>query len=139
MFTGITLPSWGYPVLEVVHIVGIALLLGNLVLLEARVFGWGAALPVADLARLSLKLAAAGFGLAAFSGAIMFATQPMDLIANRAFTVKMLLLFVAGSNAAMFHARQSLEKLDRTARLHMVVSTVVWVAVIACGRWIAYL
>ena len=139
MFTGITLPSWGYPVLEVVHIVGIALLLGNLVLLEVRVFGWGAALPVADLARLSLKLAAAGFGLAAFSGAIMFATQPMDLIANRAFTVKMLLLFVAGSNAAMFHARQSLEKLDRTARLHMVVSTVVWVAVIACGRWIAYL
>ena len=139
MFTGITLPSWGYPVLEVVHIVGIALLLGNLVLLEVRVFGWGAALPGADLARLSLKLAAAGFGLAAFSGAIMFATQPMDLIANRAFTVKMLLLFVAGSNAAMFHARQSLEKLDRTARLHMVVSTVVWVAVIACGRWIAYL
>jgi hypothetical protein len=138
VFTGIALPSWGYPVLEVVHIVGIALLLGNLVLLEARVFGWGAALPVADLARLSLKLAAAGFGLAAFSGAIMFATQPMDLIANRAFTVKMLLLFVAGSNAALFHARQSLEKLDRTARVHMVVSTVVWVAVIACGRWIAY-
>lgn len=138
MFTGIALPSWGYPVLEVVHIVGIALLLGNLVLLELRVFGHGAALPVADLARLSLKLAVAGFGLAALSGALMFATQPMDLIANRAFTVKMLLLFVAGSNAALFHARQSLDKLDRTARVHMVVSTVVWVAVIACGRWIAY-
>jgi peptidoglycan/LPS O-acetylase OafA/YrhL len=138
VFTGIALPSWGYPVLEVVHIVGIALLLGNLVLLELRVFGQGAALPVADLARLSLKLALAGFGLAAMSGALMFATQPMDLIANRAFTVKMLLLFVAGSNAALFHARQSLDKLDRTARVHMVVSTVVWVAVIACGRWIAY-
>jgi hypothetical protein len=139
MFTGIALPSWGYPVLEVVHIVGIALLLGNLVLLEFRVFGWGEALPVAELAQLSLKLAVAGFGLAAFSGAIMFATQPMDLIANRAFTVKMLLLFIAGSNAALFHARQSLDKLDRTARVHMVVSTVVWVAVVACGRWIAYL
>jgi hypothetical protein len=138
VFTGIALPSWGYPVLEVVHIVGIALLLGNLVLLELRVFGQGAALPVADLARLSLKLALAGFGLAAMSGALMFATQPTDLIANRAFTVKMLLLFVAGSNAALFHARQSLDKLDRTARVHMVVSTVVWVAVIACGRWIAY-
>ena len=64
--------------------------------------------------------------------------QPGDLLANRAFTLKMLLLFVAGSNAAMFHARQSLDKMDRAARLHMIVSTVVWVAIIALGRWIAY-
>ena len=28
---------WAYPALEIVHIVGIALLLGNLVLLELRV------------------------------------------------------------------------------------------------------
>ena len=35
-----------YPALEVVHIVGIALLLGNLVLLELRVWGLGAELPV---------------------------------------------------------------------------------------------
>ena len=41
---------WLYPALEVFHILGIALLLGNLVLLELRVFGRGAALPVADLA-----------------------------------------------------------------------------------------
>ena len=41
MFTGIALPSWAYPMLEVVHIIGIALLLGNLVLLELRVFGAG--------------------------------------------------------------------------------------------------
>jgi len=130
--------TWAYPALEVVHIVGIALLLGNLVLLELRVFGRGAALPVPDLARLSLTLVAIGFSLAAVSGTVMFATQPGDLLANRAFTLKMLLLFVAGSNAAMFHARQSLDKMDRAARLHMIVSTVVWVAIIALGRWIAY-
>ncbi len=138
MFTGIQLSSWAYPALEVVHIVGIALVLGNLVLLELRVFGWAPTLPVAELGRLSLTLVAAGFGLAVLSGVLMFATQPAELLANRVFTVKMLLLFVAGSNAALFHARQSLTKLDRTARVHMVVSTVVWVAVITCGRWIAY-
>ncbi|MBX9613131.1 MAG: hypothetical protein K2X51_16035 [Burkholderiales bacterium] len=139
MFTGIQISSWAYPALEVAHIVGIALLVGNLVLLELRVFGRGRGLPVQELARLSLTLAGIGFGLAALSGSLMFATQPSELLANRAFTVKMLLLFVAGSNAAMFHARQSLEKLDRTARVHMVIATLVWLAVITCGRWIAYL
>ncbi len=129
---------WAYPALEVIHIIGIGLLLGNLVLLELRVFGRGAALPVPELARLSLTVVAIGFSLAAASGVVMFATQPGDLLANRTFTLKMLLLFVAGSNAALFHARQSLDKLDGFARLQMIVSTVIWVAIIALGRWIAY-
>ncbi len=129
---------WAYPVLEIVHITGIGLLLGNLVLLELRVFGRGAALPVADLARLSLGIAGAGFGLAAASGLLMFASQPQELLANRAFTLKMLLLLLAGCNAAAFHARGSLQRLDAVARAQMLLSSAVWIAVIACGRWIAY-
>lgn len=139
MFKGIELSSWAYPVLEIVHIIGIAMLLGNLVLLELRVFGSGKNLPVADLARLSLGLALLGFSLAAMSGGLMFATRPAELLSNRAFTLKMVLLFTAACNAGWFHARQSLEKLDFTARALMVVSTLIWVAVVACGRWIAYL
>lgn len=129
---------FAYPLLEVVHIVGIALLLGNLVLLELRVFGHGAALPVVPLARLSLSVAAAGFGLAACSGVLMFISQPAELIANRVFVVKMLLLFVAGCNAALFHARQSLTRLDRTARAQMLLSTLLWIVIVGLGRWIAY-
>ena len=138
MFAALQSHPWAYPVLEIFHIAGIALLLGNLVLLELRVFGQGAALPVADLARLSLGLAGAGFGLAAATGLLMFATQPGDLLANRAFTLKLLLLLAAGCNAAAFHARGSLGKLDGMARAQMLVSTGLWLAVIACGRWIAY-
>ena len=80
----------------------------------------------------------AGFCLAAATGLLMFATQAGELLANRAFTLKMLLLCVAASNAAWFHARRSLERLDTTARVLMAVSTVNWLAVLACGRWIAY-
>ena len=130
--------AWAYPALEVVHIVGIALLLGNLVLLELRVFGRGAALPVRELARLSLALALCGFGLAAASGLLMFATQAAELLGNRAFTLKMLLLMLAGCNAAWFHGRGSLARLDTLARVQMFASTLVWLAVVACGRWIAY-
>jgi len=131
--------AWAYPALEIVHIVGIALLLGNLVLLELRVFGRGAALPVADLARLSLALALAGFSMAAVSGLLMFASQPAELLSNRAFTLKIMLLLLAGCNAAWFHARASLTRLDALARAQMFFSTLIWLAVIACGRWIAYL
>jgi hypothetical protein len=138
MFEALRSSSWAYPALEVVHIVGIALLLGNLVLLEMRVFGRAPSLAVRELARLSLGLALAGFALAAVSGLTMFATQPGELLSNRAFTVKMLLLMAAGCNAAWFHGRDSLGRLDGLARAQMLASTLLWLAVITCGRWIAY-
>jgi hypothetical protein len=142
MFAALKSHVWAYPALEVVHIAAIGLLLGYLVLLELRVFGMGAALPVKALARLSvglgLGLAATGFCLAATSGLLMFASQPEELLANRFFTFKMLLLLVACCNAGLFHTRDSLTKMDIPARVYMVVSTVLWLSVMACGRWIAY-
>ncbi|MDM0091111.1 MULTISPECIES: hypothetical protein [unclassified Variovorax] len=138
MFSELRSSAWAYPALEVVHIVGIALLLGNLVALEIRVWGGAAALPVRALARLSLGITLAGFGLAAASGLLMFATQAAELLANRSFVWKMGLLATAGCNAAWFHGRGSLQKLDLVARVQMLVSTAVWLGVIVCGRWIAY-
>jgi hypothetical protein len=129
---------WAYPMLEVAHLLGVALLLGNLVLLELRVFGWGAALPVEPLARLSLGLAISGFALAAVSGLLMFGTQPGELLANRVFTAKMVLIMLAGCNAGWFHARRSLQRQDGTARALMTLSTVLWLLVLTCGRWIGY-
>ncbi len=139
MFSALLFSAWAYPALEVVHLSGIALLIGNLVLLELRVFGLGAALPVRELARLSLGLALAGFSLAVASGLLMFAGQPAELLANRAFSLKMLLLLAAGCNAGWFHGRGSLHKLDGLARVQMLLSTLIWLAVLVCGRWIAYL
>ena len=137
-FAALKSSVWAYPALEIVHICGIALLLGNLVLLEMRVFGRGALLDVKALASLSLGIAGLGFSVAALSGLLMFASQAAELLTNRAFTLKMVFLMLAGCNAAWFHARASLDKLDGVARCQMVVSTLIWLAVITCGRWIAY-
>jgi hypothetical protein len=131
--------AYAYPTLEVLHIIGIALLLGNLVLLELRVWGAGKALPAPDLARLTLFLAVTGFGLCALTGMLMFATQAEDLMRNRAFLIKMGLLVVAASNAAWFHGRDSLSKLDFTAKIQILASSIIWIAAIFAGRWIAYL
>jgi hypothetical protein len=135
---GLATHPWAYPALESLHIVGIALLVGNLVLLELRVWGVASELPLRPLARLSLGVSLAGFGLLALTGLLMFASQPAELLANRAFTIKMALIMLGGLNAAWFHARGSLETLDAIARLQTALSLGLWVAVILCGRWIAY-
>jgi hypothetical protein len=136
---GLAAHPWAYPALEVVHIVGIALLVGNLVLLELRVWGAAPELPLRPLARLSVMLALAGFALLAASGLLMFATQPAELLANRAFVLKVALILLAGLNAAAFHARGGVGRPDRTARALTSLSLGLWLAVIICGRWIAYL
>ncbi len=138
MFAWIVESTFAYPLLEVLHIVGIALLVGNLVLFELRVWGFGAELPVRALARLALRVSLAGFALIGLSGLLMFAGQAAELLANRAFVIKMVLVLLAGLNAAAFHARDGLARMDRTARLQTVVSMGLWLAVIICGRWIAY-
>lgn len=128
-----------YPALEVAHIVGIALLLGSLVLLELRVWGAAPELPLRPLARLALTVTLGGFALVAASGLLMFATQPAELISNRALQLKFALVLAAGLNAAAFHARGSLERSDGLARAQTVLSTGLWLGAIVCGRWIAYL
>jgi hypothetical protein len=138
MFGWIVSHPIAYPALEVVHVVGIALLVGNLVLFELRVWGFGPQLPLQPLARLALRLSLIGFALIGASGLLMFAGQPAELLANRSFVIKMGLVMLAGLNAAWFHVRGSLKLLDREARLQTVVSMGLWLAVIICGRWIAY-
>lgn len=129
---------WAYPALETLHIVGIGLLLGSLVLFELRVWGLGRELPLPALARLALPVSLAGFSLAAAAGLLMFASQPAELLANRFFVWKMGLLLAAGGNAALFHARGGLARLDGLARAQTALSLGLWIAVIICGRWIAY-
>ena len=130
--------AWAYPALESVHVFGVALLVGNLLALELRVWGRAPELPVVPLARLSLSIAVAGFLCAAASGLLMFASQPGDLLSNRAFTIKMGLVACAGINAALFHARDGLRKLDVLARTQTALSLGLWIAVMICGRWMAY-
>ena len=140
-FTGLAWVSthpWLYPMLEALHVVGVALLLGSLVLLELRVWGRSEALPMAALARLALPVSLCGFALLATTGLLMFGTAPDELLSNRFFLAKMGLVTLAGFNALLFHARRGLERMDRLARAQTLLSLGLWVAVIICGRWIAY-
>ena len=130
--------AWVYPILEIIHIIGIALLLVNLIVFEARVLGAGKTLDLTAPARWALSLAVLGFLLAAMSCLTMFATQALELLGNPAFEWKMLLLAIVGGNTAWYLARGSLKRNNTIARVQVIASVFVWIAVLSCGRLIAY-
>jgi hypothetical protein len=129
---------WAYPALEAAHITGIALLLGSLVVFELRAWGVARELPAPALARLALRVSVGGFALVAVSGLLMFGSQPGELFANRYFVAKLGLVLAAVLNAALFHWRGGVARLDGVARAQAVLSLGLWLAAIICGRWIAY-
>ena len=137
---------WMYPMVEIVHIAGFALLVGSVAMFDLRLLGFGRTLPVTGLARLLLPWSVASLLLVVPAGLILFAAQPLELAANRLFQVKLLLIALAGVNAALFHAGayravaawNTGAPAPPLARLHAVVSLALWVAVISCGRLLAY-
>lgn len=131
--------AWAYPVLEIVHLAGLAALFGGLLVLELRVFGLQAAVPLVALGRLVVRIAVAGLLLAAGSGALLFASRATELAAHPAFLVKLVLIALALANAAWFHLRRGLVRHDGMARAQAALSILLWLGVIAAGRLIGYL
>lgn len=135
---GVRRSVWAYPVLESVHIAALAAVVGSLLLLELRVFGVQRALPLPAFAQLAVRTALVAFALAAASGSLLFISAATEFAANPAFRLKLVLLLMAGVNALVFHARNSLRRQDRWARWQAGASLLIWLAVIAAGRMIAY-
>ncbi len=132
---------YAYPMLEVMHIVAIALVFGTLWIVDLRLLLRINALNKLDaqsLAKALLPWTIVGFLLAAMTGLTMFVSRIGDLIANTAFIIKICLLFAAGTNAAILHARGPLDATSVWTRLQAGLSILIWLAVITCGRWIAY-
>ena len=138
---------WLYPAVEVVHIVGFVILVGAVVMFDLRVLGISKGISVRALARHLLPWSVAALVLIVPSGLAMFSAHASDFISNRAFQVKMGLLLVAGINAAIFHTGPytTVAQWDTNAvapggaRVSVALSILVWIAIIACGRLLAYL
>jgi hypothetical protein len=137
---------WLYPIVEIVHLTGIALLVGSIAMLDLRLLGLSSSVPVRRLASHILPWTAASFVLIVPSGLAMFVAHAGDLIASPVFVLKICLILAAGVNAAVFHAGAfrgaSDWDVNRTppaaARVAAALSLALWVAVIACGRLLAY-
>ncbi len=137
---------WMYPIVEIVHIIGFVMLVGSVAMFDFRVLGLSKGLPVQRLGRHLLRWSVASFALIVPAGLMMFSAHPQDFISNRIFLLKMLLIMTAVVNAAMFHMGpyRSVEQWDTllpapfSAKLHAALSLLIWIAVISCGRLLAY-
>jgi hypothetical protein len=137
---------WLYPTVETVHLVGIALLVGSIAVLDLRLLGLSRAIPVRKLAAHVLPWTIGSFVLIVPSGFALFIAHASDLIAKPVFALKMCLILAAGINAAAFHvgvyrgaAQWDVDVMPPgTARAAAALSLLLWVAVIACGRLLAY-
>ena len=141
---------WLYPTVEIVHIVGIGLLFGSIVVFDLRLLGLARDIPVKRLARHVLPWSAGSFVLIVPSGLLMFTAHATEFIDSEVFVIKMLLIMAAGVNAALFHTitfrtadvwdSEEMRKLPPppSARLAGGLSLAIWISVIACGRLLAY-
>jgi hypothetical protein len=137
---------WLYPAVEVAHITGIAVLVGSIAMFDVRLLGVGRALAVRALSGFLLPWTLGALLLIVPSGLMMFSAHAADFIDNPAFKFKLALLFCAGINGAMFRTGvyQRVAAWDvgvappRAARAQALLSLLLWVGVITCGRLIAY-
>ena len=141
---------WLYPSVEIVHIVGIALLFGSIAVMDLRLLGVSRSIPIRTLARHVLPWSAGSFLLIIPSGLLMFTAHATEFIDSEVFVIKMLLIMAGGVNAALFHTitfrtadvwdSEEMRKLPPppSARAAGAISLLVWISVIACGRLLAY-
>lgn len=137
---------WLYPFFEILHLFGIVLLVGAIAMTDLRLIGMSRRLPITLTARHLLPWVWVGFALAVLSGAALFSGFATDYWVNTAFRIKLVLIAVAGINAALFHFRvyRGVASWNENApspfaaRCFAVFSIALWFSIIAAGRLIAY-
>lgn len=137
---------WLYPLGNVLHVLGVALLVGSIVALDARLLGFGRQYVSAEGAsRLLTPFAVAGILMLVPGGIIIFVADAGPLAANGLMQLKMALVVIGLANALVFRSRWNgrLATWDADppggGRAQTLLSLVVWLAVPTLGRLIAYL
>jgi hypothetical protein len=135
---------WGYPLFETIHSIGMALLIGSLGLINLRILGFKAELPILEIRRL-LPLAWLGFTLNAISGTLLFTSDAVTFFSSYTFRLKMVLIVLGGINAGLIGNkifRPALAGVPPTpttgAKWLAATSLVFWFGAVICGRLIAY-
>ncbi|MCA1661622.1 MAG: hypothetical protein LC648_05475 [Novosphingobium sp.] len=133
--------TYVYPLVNALHVVGIALLFGGIVPLDLRLAGWRRDVgPVDPLAGLLLPVAIFGFVLAASSGLLLFATDARTYAASWLFRAKLVLIAAALLNALALRRIDWRSEAANSRRLAWasVASLVLWLGAIVLGRMIGY-
>ncbi|NNM72892.1 hypothetical protein HJG44_10940 [Enterovirga sp. DB1703] len=133
-----------YAWLNVLHLLGLVLLVGGIGILDLRLCGLGREIPAAALARFLTPFALLGLAVAIPTGFGLFAADAVSLAASGTFRWKLALIGLGLANAAAFRLawQRQIEGWDEgpspAGRLVAAASLAIWLAVATLGRMIAY-
>jgi hypothetical protein len=134
---------WIIPTVQSIHILAICVVISSALMINLRLVGIvGRADPVAGFARRYLPWAGTALIVLLLTGMILIVGEPDRTLGNSIFWSKMAL--VAGGLVLTLVFSIPLRKNPVfwegavSAKLLGAVSLAVWIAVIFCGRWIAY-
>jgi hypothetical protein len=139
--------SWAIPTIQSIHIVGIALVLGSVLMIALRILGWAGM-------DQTLKQTTSRFGpwlsgalwLLLATGVLMVIGEPVRELVTFSFWLKMALVAIGALIAAIF--RITLRKHEhlweetlvkrRAIKSLAVFTFLIWACIIVLGRLIAY-
>jgi len=141
---------WLFPAIEAVHLLGLAVLGGTLLLVDLRLLGLGLTrTPAAALARDARPWMIGAIVVMILTGVPLFLSEAVKCYYNTSFWVKMTTFPVAlaftftvrpwamREPAAVLDARDVRDTARRQA-LVGALSIALWVTVAAAGRWIGF-
>jgi len=128
-----------FPILECFHILGFAMTLGTIALVDFRLLGFGLRQNAGDLAKTLAPWTLFGLIMVLVSGPLLFSSDPDMYYLNFSFQVKMVLLLLA----LVFHytIRRKLLRGELSPDLNKPVaciSLLLWSSIIFAGIFIAF-
>jgi len=132
---------WAFPVLEAIHLLGLSLLGGALLVVDFRMLGIGLTQqPIAELARAARRWLLLAIGVMATTGIPLFFSEAVKCYHNPSFRVKMAVLPVALAYTFLIRERRARRRSlgSVESRLLALGSIAVWFTVAAAGRWIGF-
>lgn len=128
-----------YPWINTLHLLGLVMLVGGIGVVDLRLAGAWPWLPAAGLSRALTPVAVVGLVVLLATGTLLFAADGRTLAASSVFHAKLVLVAVALGNALLFRlVQRDVERPGVFARVMAATSLMLWLAVGACGRMIAY-
>jgi hypothetical protein len=136
-----------YPMLLTVHVIGMCLFMGLVVMMDLRLAGFGfRSSTFSDLQKRLFPLQMLGLFVSASTGLLLFYSQPMRYYGRPFFWLKMTTMACAGVNALVFHRTtyRSVGRWDGAAilpvhaRVAAILSLALWSGVVVFGRLTAY-
>jgi len=133
--------EWSFPLLEIIHIVGFAIAMGTIFMVDLRLIGIG--MRRQSSSQLSKDLAPwtlGGLAAVLISGPLIFSSDPNMYMNNTSFQLKMGALLIALLYQYTIHRKVAFsDPSPMVGALTGIVSVALWVSVVAGAIFIAFL